>query len=63
VICDGNFGIIKSARRLWKINSLDFDNLYPKNDNYRKFLLTTDEFEFNNEGIELLNLERWVLNG
>ena len=32
-------------------------------DNYRKFLLTTDEFEFNNEGIELLNLEKWVLNG
>ncbi|MDR2999683.1 MAG: ATP-binding protein [Fibromonadaceae bacterium] len=32
-------------------------------DNYRKFLLTTDEFEFNNDGIELLNIERWVLGG
>lgn len=32
------------------------------NDNYRKVLLTTDELEFNNEGIELLNVERWLLN-
>jgi predicted AAA+ superfamily ATPase len=30
-------------------------------DNYKKFLLTTDEFEFNSEGIELLNIERWVM--
>ena len=30
-------------------------------DNYRKFLLTTDDFEFNNDGIELLNIEQWLL--
>ncbi len=32
------------------------------NDNYRKVLLTTDEIEFNNEGIELLNVEKWLLD-
>ena len=32
-------------------------------DNHRKILLTTDEFEFNNAGIEQLNVGRWLLNG
>ncbi len=31
-------------------------------DNYRKILLTTDEIEFNNEGVEQLNVEKWLLN-
>jgi len=31
-------------------------------DNYRKFLLTTDEFEWNHAGIEQLNVEKWLLN-
>lgn len=31
------------------------------NDNYRKILLTTDELEFNNNGIEQLNIEKWLL--
>ncbi len=30
-------------------------------DNYRKILLTTDEFEFNNEGIEQLNVKKWLM--
>ncbi|MCZ2102009.1 MAG: ATP-binding protein [Chitinophagales bacterium] len=30
-------------------------------DNYRKVLLTTDELEFNNDGIEILNVEKWLL--
>lgn len=32
------------------------------NDNYRKVLLTTDEMEFNNEGTEILNVEKWLLD-
>ncbi len=32
-------------------------------DNYRKVLLTTDELEFNNDGIEILNVEKWLLTG
>lgn len=31
------------------------------NDNYRKILLTTDEMEFNNNGIEQLNIKNWLL--
>ncbi|MGC4130641.1 MAG: ATP-binding protein [Bergeyella sp.] len=30
-------------------------------DNYRKILLTTDEMEFNHNGIEQLNIEKWLL--
>lgn len=30
-------------------------------DHYRKTLLTTDEMEFNHNGIEQLNIERWLL--
>src|SRR5690606_39224979 len=31
------------------------------NDNFRKILLTTDEMEFNHQGIEQLNIEKWLL--
>jgi predicted AAA+ superfamily ATPase len=31
-------------------------------DNYRKILLTTDDFEFDEDGIEQLNVEKWLLN-
>ncbi|MDR3267684.1 MAG: ATP-binding protein [Tannerella sp.] len=31
-------------------------------DNYRKIVLTTDEFEWNHAGIEQLNVEKWLLN-
>ena len=30
-------------------------------DNFRKILLTTDEIEFNHNGIEQMNIERWLL--
>jgi predicted AAA+ superfamily ATPase len=29
-------------------------------DNYPKFLLTTDEFEFVEDGIQILNIEKWL---
>lgn len=32
------------------------------NDNYRKILLTTDEIEFNDEGIQHFNIEKWLLH-
>ncbi len=32
------------------------------NNNYRKTLLSTDEIEFNEEGIEHRNIEKWLLN-
>jgi len=33
------------------------------NDHYRKVLLTTDELEFDDEGIAILNVEKWLLSG
>jgi predicted AAA+ superfamily ATPase len=30
-------------------------------DNYPKYLLTTDEFEYNDSGIKILNVQRWLL--
>lgn len=33
------------------------------NDHYRKVLLTTDDLEFDDEGIAILNVEKWLLSG
>jgi predicted AAA+ superfamily ATPase len=32
------------------------------NDNYPKFLLTTDDYELETEGIKILNAAKWLLN-
>lgn len=66
-VCKNKMGDIEYYQVAWQINSestleREFASLENINDNYPKFLLTTDSFTQNRSGIKHLNVFNWLLD-
>jgi uncharacterized protein len=66
-VCKNPFGEIEYYQVAWQITNentteREFGALEKINDNYPKYLLTTDSFTQNRSGIKHLNVFNWLLN-
>lgn len=66
-VCKNSLGNIEYYQVAWQLSSentinREFSALEKINDNYPKYLLTTDSFTLNRSGIIHMNVFNWLLN-